>query len=270
MTKETKIGLLVGLAFLIVIGILLSDHFHGMEEPPPATLNGAGANVRQAVIAPGANQPMPPAIVMPDQTAPPAVVQTTRDIEPQPSPVIVGNLPTQSQSTLPASDPLQQAARQQGQELVMADNTPQSAAAASRGMYKAVAGDSVSRMAAKLLGANTYKNRQAIIDANPSLQDDPDMVVVGRSYVIPGSTRLSPAAAVSNGTSPTLAAASGGPWVYKVKEGDTLWGIATGQLNNASAIEAIKELNSDILHGGSTIQPGMKLRLPSAPVAVAN
>jgi nucleoid-associated protein YgaU len=270
MTKETKIGLLVGLAFLIVIGILLSDHFHGMDEPPPATLNGAGANVRQAVIAPGANQPVVPAVVAPDTTTPTAVVQTTRDMEPQPSPVIVSNNPPQQGQSagLPANDPLQQAAHQQGQELVTADSMPAAPVTtmAAEGTYKAAAGDTVSRMALKLLGANTYKNRQAIIAANPSLQDDPDMVVVGRTYTIPGATRSTTSAAPA----PTLAAASGGPWVYRVREGDTLWGIATGQLNNPGAVDSIKELNSDILHGGSTIQPGMKIRLPSAPVAVAN
>ena len=38
MTRETKIGLLVGLAFIIVIGILLSDHLTSSTEPPMATL----------------------------------------------------------------------------------------------------------------------------------------------------------------------------------------------------------------------------------------
>ena len=34
MTRETKIGLLVGLAFIIVIGILLSDHMTSTTQPP--------------------------------------------------------------------------------------------------------------------------------------------------------------------------------------------------------------------------------------------
>ena len=36
MTRETKIGLLVGLAFIIVIGILLSDQLMRATEAPPA------------------------------------------------------------------------------------------------------------------------------------------------------------------------------------------------------------------------------------------
>ena len=38
MTRETKIGLLVGLAFIIVIGILLSDHFTTTTQPHQAAL----------------------------------------------------------------------------------------------------------------------------------------------------------------------------------------------------------------------------------------
>ena len=42
MTRETKIGLLVGLAFIIVIGILLSDHLTSSTEPPK-TVNSMSA-----------------------------------------------------------------------------------------------------------------------------------------------------------------------------------------------------------------------------------
>src|SRR5205823_14001238 len=38
MTRETKIGLLVWLAFIIVIGILLSDHFTSTTQPHQAAL----------------------------------------------------------------------------------------------------------------------------------------------------------------------------------------------------------------------------------------
>ena len=44
MTRETKIGLLVGLAFIIVVGILLSDHLTSATEDQRATLVGLGLN----------------------------------------------------------------------------------------------------------------------------------------------------------------------------------------------------------------------------------
>ena len=56
MTRETKIGLLVGLAFIIVIGILLSEHVSSTNEPQTAALGGAGANVRDGVMTPGGGE----------------------------------------------------------------------------------------------------------------------------------------------------------------------------------------------------------------------
>jgi nucleoid-associated protein YgaU len=266
MTRETKIGLLVGLAFIIVIGILLSDHFHGTTESQPATLDRAGSSARQAVNVPGSNLPNPVVSVVPDEVSPHGPVQTQRDIQPSPSPVVLAppTTPPPAPGT-DASDPLVATAHQHGEEIVAVDSNNGSAAQRT---YRAVAGDTVSRMAARLLGANTHQNRQLIIQANASLQENPDKVIVGQAYMIPGITTAS--TEMSRAIPSTEVQVSSSQWVYTVKPGDTLWGIATGQLNNAGAIEAIKEINQTILRGGSTLRPGMKLRMPSAPVAIAD
>ena len=66
MTRETKIGLLVGLAFIIVIGILLSDHLTSSTEPPQAALANAGNNVRSGRRpAPGQTAPQPAPVTPP-------------------------------------------------------------------------------------------------------------------------------------------------------------------------------------------------------------
>src|SRR5438309_1748288 len=52
MTRETKIGLLVGLAFIIVIGILLSDY--NRIETPTAPLFGDNRNLLKGVGTPTA------------------------------------------------------------------------------------------------------------------------------------------------------------------------------------------------------------------------
>jgi LysM repeat protein len=225
------------------------------------------------------NSGPPPIVITQDTINPRTALQTPRDLDPQPSPIVMappGAQNSEPQTSiapngLPANDPLMQAAHQQGQEIVAAD--PSGAAVAQRTAvrsYQAQAGDSVSRMAAKLLGANTHANRQAIIAVNPSLQADPNKVVVGQSYVIPaGASQATASAATIPGTVPVSSGASAGGWTYVVKEGDTLWGIATGQLGSANSIEAIKQLNRDVLHGGTNLQPGMKLRLPSQPLAIA-
>ena len=225
------------------------------------------ATVRQTVNTPGSNVAAPPVAVAPVEVDPRTAVQTPRDIEPAPSPVVVapqsgppnGQLP---QSSLSPTDPLVQAARQQGEEIVPADGTP-----ATERSYQAQDGDTVSRMAAKFLGSSSHKNVKAIIAANPSLQADPNKVIVGQSYIIPTSATTTGSSTISATVAGQTTSPAGG-WTYTVKEGDTLWGIATGQLGNANAVSAIKELNATLLHGGSTLRPGMTLRLPSQPVAI--
>src|SRR3982751_5440111 len=83
MTRETKIGLLVGLAFIIVIGILLSDHMSSTNEPTSAPLANAGNNVRDGVTSPaGENQPAVVASVSPSADAPRSPVPTQADLNP--------------------------------------------------------------------------------------------------------------------------------------------------------------------------------------------
>ena len=91
MTRETKIGLLVGLAFIIVIGILLSDHLTSSTEPPPATLANAGNTVRQTVTTPGSNTTQPPITnvsTAPQPVTPQQLVPTPSELQqPQRQPV---------------------------------------------------------------------------------------------------------------------------------------------------------------------------------------
>jgi nucleoid-associated protein YgaU len=347
MTRETKIGLLVGLAFIIVIGILLSDHLTSSTEPPPATLANAGSNVMQTLSTPGGAQvpavtaPPPQQQVTPNQTVP-----TSADLTPQPAPVQIvqigpGSSPqqaapisvqaqhqpdaqpqmqVQAQPTPPVVTMSQEqptaapnqvaqrdsrddespvitqvpngsvdrslahAAQRNGESLVALDGSgrPTSDAAAISwtqaltGMreHKAEPGDSVSKMAARFLGGNTKANRELIVRANPSLQKDPNKVIVGQTYLIPAPagapanaqvTPQAPPPQMETAAGPTVASAS--EYVYTVKEGDTLWKIAEAQLGDPNARTAIKELNR--LPDENRIHVGMKLKLPGKPIAQA-
>ncbi len=111
MTRETKIGLLVGLAFIIVIGILLSDHLTSSTDPPPATLAGAGSNVMQAVNTPGSTTAAQAQQMTAPQVQPSAQVPTSADLtaRPQQQPVqIVQVGPGGSQSEQPITIQSQQ------------------------------------------------------------------------------------------------------------------------------------------------------------------
>ncbi|HEX3356980.1 MAG TPA: LysM peptidoglycan-binding domain-containing protein [Tepidisphaeraceae bacterium] len=327
MTRETKIGLLVGLAFIIVIGILLSDNLTRSTEPPQATLAGEGNTVRSAVAAPGASN-NPPILntVTPTAVSPRQTVPTPTDLAPkvqpvQPVQVAVGGptaLQAPAQRTAPAfaddsaptitkapqipaspeqtqvatadnrnegASDLRSAAKQQGEEIIDVGGTqtnPVKSVVASNGMkqYPAVEGDSVSKMATKFFGSNTRANRDAIINANPTLKQDPNKLLVGHTYNIPASTggatsvalsspapTATPTPAQSAQPTPAPAQASSDTW-YTVKEGDSLWKIATEQCGSANAIATIREMNKDTLKG-DTVVLNMKLRLPNK-VASAN
>src|SRR6476620_3948163 len=81
MARETKIGLLVGLAFIIVIGILLADHLTSSTEPPPAPLAGAGSSVRSAVTTPaGPGNPPITTVAAPQGVAPQQTVPTRNEL----------------------------------------------------------------------------------------------------------------------------------------------------------------------------------------------
>ena len=69
MTRETKIGMLVGLAFIIVIGILLSDHMTSTTETPAANQARAGSDVRGGTTTPAPATPTSPMVIPPPSIA---------------------------------------------------------------------------------------------------------------------------------------------------------------------------------------------------------
>jgi nucleoid-associated protein YgaU len=302
MTRETKIGLLVGLAFIIVIGILLSDHLTSSTEPPPAPLTATGNNTRRSMQVPGANPQANAPIVVPHNVPTQYTVPTPRDLQPPTPPsaivkVSVGsaNNDAQNQATPndqahspeqqpntpvdPSTSAIARVAEQHDEQLVNANpNSAQqthNATTPTPAMgfkdYTAEAGDTVSKMAFKFFGNKNKASQDAIIHANPTLQQDPNRVMEGKHYRIPISPDPVPTAGLAAVTpARSNVTTSATEYSYTVKEGDSLWRIASEQLGNPGAVDAIKELNKDEIGDGSRIQVGVKLRLPGKPLARAN
>src|SRR5687768_3227414 len=116
MTRETKIGLLVGLAFIIVIGILLSDHLTSATEPQQAQLAQVAGNVRNGVAVPGAAQAQPPItnVAPPQDVAPQQQVLTKEELTPKQPPVEIVKIGGPASPT-PAAQQRQQQQQQQTQ-----------------------------------------------------------------------------------------------------------------------------------------------------------
>lgn len=309
MTRETKIGLLVGLAFIIVIGILLSDHVTNSTEPVPAQLSGAGSNVRASVTAPGQAPPITqaPPIIQAPPVQPQQPVPTQRELAPRPQvvqvevggPAFPSSVQTPPSSVQPTvvqttsqqtaaprateyvpvvtetpTSPLASAAWQHGEQIVPVDASdspaPVASAFSTEKRYTAQSGDTLSHIALRQMGANTKANRDALIRANPSLQSNPDVVIAGRTYVIPSAPIVPAQASTASRTIVQQQTFITRTDTYVCKSGDSLWKIAEEQLGSGRLWTALRDLNRDVLKGSDTVQPGMTLRLPTREVASVN
>ena len=299
MTRETKIGLLVGLAFIIVIGILLSDHLSNTNESPLASLQNLGSTVQAGLGQPGDNDVAPllrqPMTISPRQHVPTHEEVTTHRSEgPGVTLVNPGNLNSTHPPAAPqprAETPAERLRREalaRGEDVEPAQNNgvqpqppivkppappvqPQPKTLAAT--YKAQSGDTLGTIALHALGANNKANREAIVAANPSLQSNRNLIVAGRAYTVPTAAgghpaTPSPVTPVDQETiaPPTKELGT----VYVVQSGDTLWSIAVNELGSPSEVSTIKDLNQDMLGDSDQVRPNMKLHLPGKKVAAAN
>lgn len=298
MTRETKIGLLIALAFVIAVGVLLSDHMVNNSDVKPATVAVAGPEVVKGLAVPGKAAEGVATPVTPEASPTPVnKVPDIADLAPDTAKtkIVVGNAPngdaieigTKANPNLPIR-PTEIIIKPPVDSLVNADPgthvstigsgdpvptgvTPLLAPATTQPTekkyqdYVAVAGDNVAKWAKKFLGADTKVNRDLIIAANDVLKKDPTKIVVGKTYHIPLKATPAPTeVAVAPATQPikstTVAPPAPAPAkTYVVKSGDNLWKIAKG---NAQLASEIRKLNRDAFKG-ENLRVGATLRLPA-------
>lgn len=224
MNKETKIGLLVGLAFIIVIGVLLSDHIQSATEPQRAQLTNAPLTANRAVVAPGLQNPGVVTVVAPAKIEPVEVVPTpgyleegstqravvqigpgeplNRDAQQaaaQGSPVQFEEVAVTGRGN--TSMPVPMAADQgalvtpnpghsniQGGEMTLpVDGRSSVPVPSNSGIRSHIAaeGDSLWRLTEKYYGKYSKTGAELIIKANPTMGPKGEKIVVGKAYVIP-------------------------------------------------------------------------------------
>lgn len=297
MTMENKIGLLVGLGFVIAVGILFSNYLSVNNEPQPAALQVAGAAVRSSLgdandadaraqlavvvrvpnaIAPAnpvatadelanrARQAAAPVLVKPPVDGP-LVTNTTGDNR---GPVTAFAIDAQRVIPVPPSrnQDLIDAAQRAGEPVVSPDGSqqvtpPAPVRRAGPKTVEAEEGDSLGDLAERAYGTNTRVTRDALIAANPSLQRNPNLIVVGRTYSVTPATTAADRSVATSASSPRSQAVGTPVALYTVRPGDTLWSIAANEVGTPRAVAAIKDLNRDVLHG-EHLRLNMKLRLP--------
>ncbi|HEV8604414.1 MAG TPA: LysM peptidoglycan-binding domain-containing protein [Tepidisphaeraceae bacterium] len=300
MTRETKIGLLVGLAFIIVIGILLSDHFTTATQPHQAALTTTIDDVLGSTrtLGPRRQNPAPldvpaveprgPILVQPDPS-----LERRQHVDVGPANRGQRIIDVTEQPVIPMEPPITQLPDVRNgaggaEENILAhtepvviapepltntnsSNTSSNTAGAKENVktYTAEAGDTLGKIASKTMGKNAQANRDAIVKANPKLAENPNKVVIGESYNIPVQTP------VASATKPeqkepakeVAPAAAANSVEYVVKDGDNLHKIAREQCGSSSFVSQIQEMNKDLLKGSDKLKINMKLRLPPKAVA---
>lgn len=287
MTRETKVGLLVGMAIILLIGIIVSDL---LVEPaataPPALQRMAGGVERELATAePTSNtsaaasqalpsrwaHPSPPAIErrrpVPtpaelDQTTPPPGFENGNRPT---APIAAGRIATTQPQVItfdrPTTNPDAVADALPQPTPVPAAITPVTATPpaqpASVGAITVGAGDTLYRIAERTLGdGNRWRE---LYEANRDTLKSPDLLRAGMTLRIPGRAAPSTAAPGAAAARPE----NGRTSVYTVQSGDTLYAIAQRRLGHGNRWRELYEANRGVIGSDpQRLEAGMKLALP--------
>ena len=294
MSREAKIGLLVALAFLLVIGLLLSDHVTSVNREPPAPLTASARVVQAGIAVPGVE---PGNVVFPEPAHNDAGQPYVLDRAAEETPTLDINIgvPTQAPTaptqggiggaewadSTPASsaqpaqtttDPFgdfAEEARAAGEPVEMVQQpSPAQTVGTTIADYEVVAGDTLGAIAHKVFGSNTSDTQRRLLALNPALAANPDRLAIGQVLKVPatGSNGASAVAASTPSRAQNTAAApanGGNARVYEVKSGDTLSEISQRALGTSKRWREILKLNGDKLRDAGDLQVGMKLKLPA-------
>lgn len=269
MTADAKVGLLLGLFFIVVIAFLVNGlpNFIHQENPSPP-----GA----AIITPtGPDMPLddrvsdavhrlykPRAEARTEEPDPIEIVlETSRDIPGQiETPDIV--VPPQTHSPIENNIPA----------VVVKTPVPVRT-------HVVKSGESLAVVAQTYYGKD-QGNRLAVIhklyEANSDVLKSPDRVDVGDKLVIPSLDDLLKENLVVKAPDPSKTllskftnllepvgnVSSRTVSEYVVQEGDNLWAIAQAKLGDGKRYEEILQLNKDIIKSADDVTIGMHLKLP--------
>ena len=260
MTSDAKIGLILGLAFIVLIAFLLT----GL----PTIFNGseAGGGIRTTIPAAGAS------VVLDDlaENAYLAIQGIDDDVE---------------QRRVDIDDVAAGDARFVGSDGVASGATTGGSGRVNHPMgraektYIVKSGENLATIAKKVYGpeeGNRFAVINKLFEANRNTMSSADDVQIGQKLVIPSltvnATAVTPTTlreAEDAGIFTRVRSAFGNvvnrgePNVYVVKAGESLWEIASKQLGDGSRYKEIVKLNRSSVEGnGDVVGAGVNLVLP--------
>ena len=255
MTTDAKVGLLLGLVFIVIIAFLINGlpNFVSQaaaEGPETALGNFEGKTL---VISPASNE-----TIRAIERSVPLRLSTPPQEERFKQTNVAKAIGHRQDKPAPQSRPA----------TAGPGRTPQS--------YTVRSGDNLAVIAIKVYGAEKG-NKTAVVDrifsANRSVLASPDRLVVGQKLVIPaissqaplpGAERVIPATGIFDRLKNAFKNTVNKPAarLYVVRAGDNLWKIATSVLGDGNRYREIEELNGDVIANVDDIYVGMSLKLP--------
>ena len=257
MTKESKLALIIGFVLVLVVGVLVSDHFSKAQQMSLDTIGRGDSETQTPIASLGAreSQAIGNAFQRP-------IAQNPTLVEvPEHQPVIISSKNPRSilddAIEYVESIDLPEAA-------VYRKNTPEQKQPEpitklpepKHEVYTVKSGDTLIGIARRYLGNG---DRWQEIEALNADLLGPDLVLqVGMKLKLPGDARI---LTLGSRDSTTKKSSDAGTRTYTVKSGDTLGEIAYKLLGTSKRAGEIVKLNE--LESADTIFVGMTLKIPA-------
>ncbi len=251
MTRESKLALIIGFVLVLVVGVLVSDHFSqasnmilDVQQPEATTTNAPitqlGPREKRGINSAIGNTP----------GANPRITHQPVEIPSNGRSLIEQALDAARNVELPKA-----AAEDKDKTQPKIDEPIRPLPTPKYRVYKVVSGDSLIKIARRLL--NDGERWKEIHQLNADVLGPDAILKIGMELKVPEDART--ASRTTNRT--TRSTPRGSATTYTVVSGDTLGEISMRLLGTSRRADEIAELNG--LESANDIRVGMELKIPS-------
>jgi len=280
MARETKVGLLAGLAFIICFAVILTNRGRdNVVAPPRPVLSDSGGLVPSNLQQTASRTPVRPPITTPT-TGAELVLLDRGQIPPASAPIVQAPVSGERNLTSHSTDPAAVATLPQTTPVQPSSTNPATESAPTVRTYAVASGDTLSKIALAQYGDKSRATIDAIFAANRAEMQNPDTLRVGMKLTLPNLPVVDASMAASGTPSApsrrepsaenrlTQANAPVNPpdpafRFYQVKKNDRWLSIARDQLGDARRWRELHELNKDKFPDPQIIREGVRIKLPA-------